>query len=121
MCGNSGSTRKPQFPSEDDTWRKDLQQLVSLVRIATGSLILTLHEGAVTRIVVKAKIVLTLAGGVLDPRHPGEWTLCLRGLDRLVAAGLGQRLRSRVGPFGELRVFVEQGRLKEWRLSEKHK
>ena len=115
------ATTTPKPSSEDDTWRQELQRLVAQVGVATGSISITLHEGVVTRIVVKSKVTVPLPRGGRDPPPPGEYRLCVRGLDRLIAEGLGQRLRRRIGRFGELRVLVKQGELKEWRLSEKHR
>lgn len=94
--------------------RQDVLDLVRHIRLETGEITITLHNGDAAKVDVALKLRVPLRQKKGQRKVRPRTSLCLDGLESLVLTRFEEPIRNKVGEFGGLQIKVVNDRLENW-------
>lgn len=108
-------------PPINSLQRQDVVDLVRHVRLRTGKIVITLHNGDAAKINIKHVVQLLLHQQPQTTEFVPTESICLDGVESLVLSRFEQAIRAQVGQFGGLKIKVVNGSLDNWVFFRSHK
>ena len=102
--------------------RSDLQSLVDYIGLASGCILISMHEDSIGKIEILPKFLIYLNPEQADMSYPGE-TAAIRlvGVDEFVRSRMEDGIRSKVNAYGHLEIYATDGRVSSWAYFDKRR